>query len=83
MIHIFDGAMGTMLQAGGLKPGACPELMNTEHPEVVRQIHEAYIAAGSTIIERGTQTNNSSSQNPPPNSPPSSRVTNDSSSSKK
>ena len=54
MIHIFDGAMGTMLQAGGLKPGACPELMNTEHPEVVRQIHEAYITAGSTIIETNT-----------------------------
>ena len=28
MIHIFDGALGTMLQAGGLQPGACPELMN-------------------------------------------------------
>ena len=54
MIHIFDGAMGTMLQAGGLKPGACPELMNIEQPAVVRKIHEAYIAAGSTIIETNT-----------------------------
>ena len=54
MIHIFDGAMGTMLQAGGLKPGACPELMNIEHPDVVKSIHEAYIKAGSTIIESNT-----------------------------
>ena len=54
MIHIFDGAMGTMLQAGGLKPGACPELMNIEHPNVVKSIHEAYIQAGSTIIETNT-----------------------------
>lgn len=54
MIHIFDGAMGTMLQAGGLKPGACPELMNIEHPDVVKSIHEAYIQAGSTIIETNT-----------------------------
>ena len=54
MIHIFDGAMGTMLQAGGLKPGACPELMNIEHPDVVKSIHEAYIEAGSTIIETNT-----------------------------
>lgn len=54
MIHIFDGAMGTMLQAGGLKPGACPELMNIEHPDVVKSIHEAYIKAGSTIIETNT-----------------------------
>ena len=54
MIHIFDGAMGTMLQAGGLKPGACPELMNIEQPEVVQKVHEAYIHAGSTIIETNT-----------------------------
>ena len=54
MIHIFDGAMGTMLQAGGLKPGACPELMNLEQPEVVRRVHQAYIEAGSDIIETNT-----------------------------
>ena len=54
MIHIFDGAMGTMLQAGGLKAGACPELMNLDRPEVVKNIHRAYIDAGSTIIETNT-----------------------------
>ena len=54
MIHIFDGAMGTMLQAGGLKAGACPELMNIEMPEVVKNIHRAYIEAGSTIITTNT-----------------------------
>ena len=46
MIHIFDGAMGTMLQAGGLKPGAAPELMNVEAPEVVKGVHLAYLRAG-------------------------------------
>ena len=54
MIEIFDGAMGTMLQAGGLKAGACPELMNVESPEVVKKIHRAYIEAGSTIITTNT-----------------------------
>lgn len=54
MIEIFDGAMGTMLQAGGLKAGACPELMNVEAPEVVKKIHRAYIEAGATIIETNT-----------------------------
>ncbi len=54
MIEIFDGAMGTMLQQGGLKAGACPELMNVENPEVVRKIHRAYIDAGATIIETNT-----------------------------
>lgn len=54
MIEIFDGAMGTMLQQGGLKAGACPELMNIESPEVVKKIHRAYIDAGATIIETNT-----------------------------
>ena len=54
MIEIFDGAMGTMLQEGGLKPGACPELMNVENPELVKKIHNAYIEAGSTIITTNT-----------------------------
>ncbi len=53
-IQIFDGAMGTMLQAGGLKPGACPELMNVEMPEVVKKIHRAYVDAGSNIVETNT-----------------------------
>lgn len=54
MIKIFDGAMGTMLQEGGLKAGACPELMNVDKPEVVKKIHRAYIDAGSNIIETNT-----------------------------
>jgi len=54
MIYFFDGAMGTMLQAGGLKPGACPEEMNIIAPEVVKDIHKQYLAAGATIIETNT-----------------------------
>lgn len=54
MIEIFDGAMGTMLQAGGLKAGACPELMNVTSPDVVKKIHRAYVEAGATIVETNT-----------------------------
>ena len=54
MIKIFDGAMGTMLQRGGLKAGACPELMNVDNPEVVKKIHQAYIDAGANIITTNT-----------------------------
>ena len=54
MIKIFDGAMGTMLQEGGLKSGACPELMNVDHPDVVKKIHRAYIDAGANFIETNT-----------------------------
>jgi 5-methyltetrahydrofolate--homocysteine methyltransferase len=50
-ILISDGAMGTYLQAKGLRPGECMELWCISHPEVVRGIHEAYIAAGADIIE--------------------------------
>ena len=54
MIKIFDGAMGTMLQRGGLKSGGCPELMNIENPEVVKKIHRAYIDAGANFITANT-----------------------------
>ena len=37
-MYIFDGAMGTMLQAAGLEEGYCPELFNIERPEVVKDI---------------------------------------------
>jgi 5-methyltetrahydrofolate--homocysteine methyltransferase len=49
-----DGAMGTMLQAAGLTGGESPELWNVEHPDRVRQIHTAYIEAGSRLIETNT-----------------------------
>jgi 5-methyltetrahydrofolate--homocysteine methyltransferase len=49
-ILLSDGALGTMLQAKGLKPGECPELWNITHREVLREIAEAYILAGSDII---------------------------------
>lgn len=54
MIHIFDGAIGTMLQNAGMKPGECPELLNVTKPEIVQSIHRAYAEAGSTIIETNT-----------------------------
>ena len=55
MIHIFDGAMGTMFQQlGFLQPGACPELLCVEKPEKVTSVHQRYVDAGSTIIETFT-----------------------------
>ena len=46
----FDGGMGTLLQAGGLKPGELPETWNISHPEQIMEIHRNYIEAGSDII---------------------------------
>lgn len=53
-ILVFDGAMGTMLFAAGLKDGACPELWNATHPDVVRGIHRGYFDAGSDFVETNT-----------------------------
>ena len=55
MIHIFDGAMGTMFQQLGLLPtGYCPEMLNIDNPEAVTSVHKQYVDAGSTVIETNT-----------------------------
>jgi len=50
-ILISDGAMGTFLHAKGLAVGECPESWCVSHPDEVRSIAEAYIAAGADIVE--------------------------------
>ena len=47
---LLDGAMGTMLMDAGLDSGDSPEEWNLLHPEKIREIHRAYIEAGSQII---------------------------------
>lgn len=54
MILIFDGAMGTMLQKAGLEDGACPELFNVDHPNVVKDIHKEYFTHGSNVVTTNT-----------------------------
>jgi 5-methyltetrahydrofolate--homocysteine methyltransferase len=49
-ILISDGALGTLLQAKGLKPGECPESWCLSHPEVLKGIAQAYLDAGSDIV---------------------------------
>jgi 5-methyltetrahydrofolate--homocysteine methyltransferase len=51
---VFDGGYGTMLFAAGLLNGACPELWNDTHADVVRGIHKGYFDAGSDIVETNT-----------------------------
>ncbi|MDE6725145.1 MAG: homocysteine S-methyltransferase family protein [Ruminiclostridium sp.] len=50
----LDGAMGTMLQARGLKMGETPEVLNIEKPEILTEIHKEYIGAGADIIYANT-----------------------------
>lgn len=49
-IVYLDGGIGTLLQAGGLKPGEYPERWNLSHHDVIIDIHKAYFDAGSNIV---------------------------------
>lgn len=51
---IADGAMGTMLMDRGLKQGECPELWNIHHPQVIKEIHQAYKEAGAVLVQTNT-----------------------------
>ncbi|MFZ0313504.1 MAG: homocysteine S-methyltransferase family protein [Candidatus Korobacteraceae bacterium] len=50
-ILISDGAMGTFLHAKGLQGGECPESWCISHPKAVEEIAEAYVTAGSDLVE--------------------------------
>lgn len=51
---VFDGAMGTMLQAAGMKMGETPETLSITRPELLIEIHEKYLEAGSDVIYANT-----------------------------
>ncbi|MEI8199727.1 MAG: homocysteine S-methyltransferase family protein [Eubacteriales bacterium] len=51
---IFDGGMGSQLQARGLVPGELPEAYNLTHPDIVTDIHREYLASGSSCILTNT-----------------------------
>lgn len=53
-IEFFDGSMGTMLQAAGLKSGELPEQLNLTNEDMVLAVHNAYAAAGSEYITTNT-----------------------------
>ncbi|KQL32979.1 methionine synthase [Bacillus sp. FJAT-25509] len=61
-ILLLDGAMGTMIQQrdltaedfGGEEYEGCNEYLVVTRPDVIQEIHEEYIDAGSDIIETNT-----------------------------
>jgi methionine synthase / methylenetetrahydrofolate reductase(NADPH) len=52
--HVFDGAMGTMLYQKGVFINRCYDELNLREPDLVREIHRAYVKAGAEIIETNT-----------------------------
>ena len=63
-VLVYDGAMGTQIQAAGLMPAdftyrgshldGCNEILNLTRPEVIEAIHVRYLDAGADLIETNT-----------------------------
>jgi methionine synthase I (cobalamin-dependent) len=53
-IMVLDGAMGTQLIARGVETGACNDYLNIESPDIVADVHAAYIRAGSDAVLTNT-----------------------------
>lgn len=51
---LFDGALGSLLIASGLKPGAMPDVCCIEQPELVKDAHSQYVKAGADVIHTNT-----------------------------
>jgi len=53
-IHVFDGAMGTMLYSKGIYINRSYDELNLVAPDLVRDVHTEYVRAGADIIETNT-----------------------------
>ena len=53
-IVLFDGAFGTLLQKKAGNVGTLPERLNEERPELIADIHRAYLDAGADVITANT-----------------------------
>lgn len=51
---VADGAMGTQIYERGVVFNVNYEELNLSRPELVRQIHEAYLHAGAQVLETNT-----------------------------
>jgi methionine synthase / methylenetetrahydrofolate reductase (NADH) len=53
-IVVCDGAMGTMLYAKGMSFSRCFDELNLSAPQLVKEVHLAYIKAGAEVLETNT-----------------------------
>ncbi len=53
-VVVFDGATGTMLYSKGVFINQCYDELNLRAPDLVREVHRAYVRAGAEIIETNT-----------------------------
>ncbi len=52
--HVVDGAMGTLLHHRGAPANSCFDELASRRPDLVRDAHAAYVAAGAELIETNT-----------------------------
>jgi len=53
-VHVFDGAMGTVLYERGVFVSVCYDALASEEPELVASVHREYVRAGAEILETNT-----------------------------
>jgi methionine synthase I (cobalamin-dependent)/5,10-methylenetetrahydrofolate reductase len=53
-VHVFDGAMGTMLYGKGIFLNVCYDELALRQPDLVREIHREYVKAGAELLETNT-----------------------------
>lgn len=53
-VVMFDGAMGTMLYAKGVFINQCYDELVLRAPDLVREVHAAYVKAGAEVVETNT-----------------------------
>src|SRR5919106_326310 len=53
-VLVCDGAMGTMLYAKGIFLNRSFDELNLTQPDLVAEVHQAYIRAGADVIETNT-----------------------------
>src|SRR5256712_13463842 len=53
-VHVFDGAMGTMLYTKGFFLNVCYDELNLKQPRLVQEVHAEYVRAGAEILETNT-----------------------------
>jgi len=58
-LFFLDGAMGTQLFARGVRQGQCVERLNVEQPQIVAEVHRAYLEAGCDAVLTNTFGGNS------------------------
>ena len=54
LVHVSDGAMGTLLYSKGIFLNVCYDELNIRQPDVIRDIHRDYVRAGAELIETNT-----------------------------